>query len=325
MILSRTRLSQEKKELGFRQEIIEKVAWLMEILNAISEDSYLAKRLVLKGGTALNLFHFDLPRLSVDADLNYIGTSERSMMLEERPKVENRIIGLFERMGLHLIRFPKEHAGGKMIWRYPSALGNQGNIEVDLNFMYRVPLLPIESKHSIVLAGKQIKNLQVLDIHELAAGKLTALLERQTGRDFFDANKLFQSNKINKDKLRLVFVLYAAMCTKRDMLKLSIPKIVVDYQDLQNKLIPVMKNNFSDEFHSTNDWIDNITNNVRSGFHDLLPFSAPEETFIRSVVSKGNINPELFMNDEDTIKFELIKLHPALLWAGHKAKKDNRK
>lgn len=102
MILSKERLLKEKQTSGYRQEIIEKVIWLMEILNAIADDSYLSTRLALKGGTALNLFHFDLPRLSVDADLNYIGAIDRGTMLSERPEVENRIKNLFERMKIYL-------------------------------------------------------------------------------------------------------------------------------------------------------------------------------------------------------------------------------
>src|SRR3989338_2274336 len=110
MILSNARLETN----GYRQEIIEKVVWLMELLCAIADDSYLTTRVALKGGTALNLFHFNLPRLSVDADLNYIGAVDRETMLEERPDVENRMKLLFERMGLKMIRYPKQHAGGKM-------------------------------------------------------------------------------------------------------------------------------------------------------------------------------------------------------------------
>jgi hypothetical protein len=41
--------------------------------------------MALKGGTALNLFHFDVPRLSVDIDLNYVGAIERDTMLAENP------------------------------------------------------------------------------------------------------------------------------------------------------------------------------------------------------------------------------------------------
>lgn len=319
MIVSKERLLQEKKNSGYRQEIIEKVFWLIELLNAIADDSYLKTRLALKGGTALNLFHFNLPRLSVDADLNYIGGVDRATMLEERPDVENRMKSLFERMGLKILRHPKEHAGGKMVWRYPSALGNQGNIEVDLNFMYRVPLLPIEYRDSLILAGKQVKRLQVLDIHELAAGKLTALLERQTGRDFFDANELFQYADIDKNKLRIIFVLYAAMCSKKDMLNLTFEDITVDYKDLSNKLIPVMRNSFCDGFTSTEDWTENLINHVRCGFNALLPFTPDEEAFIRSIKNGSGVKPELFLNDTYPIDFSIIKKHPALLWANMKS------
>lgn len=321
MILSKERLLKEKQTSGYRQEIIEKVIWLMELLNAIADDSYLSTRLALKGGTALNLFHFDLPRLSVDADLNYIGAIDRNTMLEERPEIENRIKRLFERMGLTMLRNPKEYAGGKMVWRYPSALGNQGNIEVDINFMYRVPLLPTEQRNSITMAGKQVTNLQVLDIHEVAAGKLTALLERQTGRDFFDANELFKYAEIDKNKLRTIFVLYSAMCSKKNMLSLTVNDITVDHRDLKNKLIPVMKNNFFDGFSSIKEWTTAIINNTRKGFDTLLPYTSSEAEFIRSVINGIGVKPELFIHNENLVDFSLIKKHPALLWAKKRIRK----
>ena len=316
MILSNARLETN----GYRQEIIEKVVWLMELLCAIADDSYLTTRVALKGGTALNLFHFNLPRLSVDADLNYIGAVDRETMLEERPDVENRMKLLFERMGLKMIRYPKQHAGGKMVWRYPSRFGNQGNIAVDLNFMYRIPLLPIEHRESIVVAGQQVKNLPVLDIHELAAGKLTALLERQTGRDFFDVNELFQYPEIDPHKLRIIFVLYAAMCSKKNMLNITLDDMTVDYKDLKNKLIPVMKKHFSDGFASTDDWVTHMINNVRHVFNTLLPFTSAEKAFIRAIRNGAGIKPELFIRDSRLIDFNAIKKHPALLWAEMKMK-----
>jgi len=83
MILSKERLLIEASASGFRSEILEKVLVLMKLLEELHKDAYLQNRLVLKGGTALNLFHFGLPRLSVDADLNYIGHVNREIMLEE--------------------------------------------------------------------------------------------------------------------------------------------------------------------------------------------------------------------------------------------------
>ena len=67
-------LIRESNQTGFRAEILEKVWQLMNVLEGINAHPYLQERLVLKGGTALNLFVFDLPRLSVDIDLNYIGS-----------------------------------------------------------------------------------------------------------------------------------------------------------------------------------------------------------------------------------------------------------
>jgi hypothetical protein len=159
----------------------------------------------------------------------------------------------------------------------------------------------------------------VLDIHELAAGKLTALLERQTGRDLFDANQLFQYKEINKEKLRLLFVLYSAMCSKKNILKIGIDDIDVNLADLKNKLVPVMKSAFFDGFSSVEEWTGRIVENVRSGFGCLLPFSALEEAFILSVMLGEGIKPELITSDPSLRG--VIKAHPALLWAQKRAKR----
>ena len=68
--------------------MLEKAARLLAVLNAVREQPFLDGKLVLKGGTALNLFVFDVPRLSVDIDLNYVGNASRDAMLEERPKLD---------------------------------------------------------------------------------------------------------------------------------------------------------------------------------------------------------------------------------------------
>jgi predicted nucleotidyltransferase component of viral defense system len=67
----------------------------MSILDGINTHPFLKNRLVLKGGTALNLFFFEVPRLSVDIDLNYVGKTERQEMLLERPEVERALESVF--------------------------------------------------------------------------------------------------------------------------------------------------------------------------------------------------------------------------------------
>jgi hypothetical protein len=62
---------------GFIQNSLEKVLRLVELLTQLARHPFLKTCFALKGGTALNLFVFDMPRLSVDADLNYVRTVER--------------------------------------------------------------------------------------------------------------------------------------------------------------------------------------------------------------------------------------------------------
>lgn len=70
-------------ETGYLPDTLEKVLRLLDLLDEIAGDPMLSERLVLKGGTALNVFYLDLDRLSVDIDLNYIGALDVTTMQNE--------------------------------------------------------------------------------------------------------------------------------------------------------------------------------------------------------------------------------------------------
>ena len=153
MILSPQRLQREAIATGFRPESLEKVIRLISLLEGIFREPELRGRLALKGGTALNLFLFDVPRLSVDIDLNYIGAVDREGMEAERPSLEARLQAIFVADGFQVRRMPDEHAGGKWQLRYQGAHGQGGNLGVDLNFLHRVPLEPVTVLDSKVLGS----------------------------------------------------------------------------------------------------------------------------------------------------------------------------
>ena len=73
MKISHEMLKNQAELTGFRTDILEKVGLLMHLLEAVRSHPFLKGRLALKGGTALNLFVFDVPRLSIDIDLNKTG------------------------------------------------------------------------------------------------------------------------------------------------------------------------------------------------------------------------------------------------------------
>ena len=97
MKISLERLAADADATGFQPDMLEKVAQLLGLLEALCSHPFLDGKLVLKGGTALNLFMFDVPRLSVDIDLNYVGAPDREAMLEERPMIEEAMQAVFGR------------------------------------------------------------------------------------------------------------------------------------------------------------------------------------------------------------------------------------
>lgn len=319
MKISKEALQQESKLTGFKIEHLEKVFILMDLLTDFSTFPQLKNKIVLKGGTALNLFIFNLPRLSVDIDLNYIGNIDKDAMQAERPSIQEAIHAICERNGLTLDRNPNRHAGGKMIWRYSSALGQMGNLEIDLNFIYRVPLWPIDFKSSCLVGSKQIHNVPVLDIHELSAGKLTALIDRKTGRDIFDAFHLLKRDDINFEKLRLALVIYSGINRKMDLRRIIPQDITVNVKDLKNRLVPLLNKNDVTTMGSISTWSNNLVQQCQKDFSRLLPITNKEREFLTNLLDEGLIEPQLISDDGNLINN--IKNHPAVRWSAQQAKK----
>jgi predicted nucleotidyltransferase component of viral defense system len=311
MRISRERLLSEAETTGFRPDVLEKAIYLLKLLEGLRSHPFLKGRLALKGGTALNLFVFDVPRLSVDIDLNYIGAMERETMIAERPKIEEAIQAVCLREGLAVRRVPVEHAGGKWSLRYESALVGGGNLDVDVNFMLRVPLWPVVICDSKPLGAYQSTNIPLLDINELAAGKLTALLTRRQARDLFDAHQLLKGGVLNQKRLRLAFVVYGAM-SRLDWRSVSHEDIAFDERELEQRLMPVLHRD--SEFHAVepSQWAGRLVQECREALAVVLPFSQAELGFLGRLLDHGEIEPSLITRDASLV--DKLKHHPMLLW-----------
>jgi len=309
MKVSREKLTSESQTTGFRPEVLEKVIHLLNLLEGFSRHPFLKGRLALKGGTALNLFLLDVPRLSVDIDLNYVGAVDRGTMMAERPKVEQAVQAVCSREGMNITRVPTDHAGGKWRLRYDSALGEGGNLEVDLNFMFRVPLWPITLRNAKV-GSYWAMQIPVLDLHELAAGKLAALLARQASRDLFDAHQLLMRSDLDHKKLRLGFVLYGAM-NRKDWRTVTVEDVGYDPRELENQLIPVVRSEFLAK-QKAGDWAAAMIAECRDRLGAVLPMSADEIAFLDRILDHGEIKPELLTTDDESA--ERIRTHPLLQW-----------
>jgi len=277
----------------------------------LNSHPFLKGKLALKGGSALNLFVFNVPRLSVDIDLNYIGAFELEKMLADRPKIEQAVGAVFSREGFTLKRIPIEHAGGKWRLNYQSFTGQSGNLEVDLNFMFRQPLWEVQSVDSRAIGDFRARNIPVLDIHELAAGKLAALFARHQARDLFDAHQLLCNVKLDRKRLRTAFVVYGAL-NRKDWRTICLEDVAFDPKELKRMLVPVLRENSVHGGEDISMFVQRLVSECRDQLSAVYPLSAQEMEFLDRILTKGEIEPSLLTTDTDVQN--RITLNPMLLW-----------
>lgn len=311
MEIFRQDLISQANDLGFDPKILEKVWRLLSILQTINDDPYLKSRLALKGGTALNLFFFDLPRLSVDIDLNYIGEVSPEKMLLDRPGLENSLEEVFRKERLTIQRIPNKHAGGKWRLRYSSVLGGSENLEVDLNFMFRLPIWELREKSSHFMSGKQIHNITLFNEYELAAGKFIAFFARRASRDLFDAHHLITQFPFNPEKLRFTFLLYGAM-SSLDLRTVSLEDLNFEPKELKLKLAPVLKLRTLQKSADWINWAQTMLAECKAKLSFLFPFEDNEKKFLDLLYEEGKIDATLIT--ADPVLAEQVQNHPLLKW-----------
>jgi predicted nucleotidyltransferase component of viral defense system len=311
MKISHEKLIAQAEATGFRADVLEKVGHLLGLLEALDSHPFLKGKLALKGGTALNLFVFAVPRLSVDIDLNYIGAEDREAMLAERPKIEQAVKAVIARQGLTVRRMPEEHAGGKWSLRYQSAAGQGGNLEVDLNFMFRVPLWPCALSDSHPVGAWQATQIPILDIHELAAGKIAALLARRQARDLFDSHGILHMGNLDQDRLRTAFVVYGAM-NRKDWRTVSVEDVDFDGEELARQLVPTLRVYLPEEQESSDEYGARLVEECRQALSVVLPFSEAERAFLDLLLDHGEIDSSILTADS-TLQ-QRIQKQPLLEW-----------
>lgn len=296
---------------GFKEDKVEKVLHLLNLLNALNSHPFLKGKWVLKGGTALNLFQFNLPRLSIDIDLNYIGALDRDEMQAERPKIEQAMQAVFSREGFVIKKIPHEHAGGKWRLSYQSYTGQSGNLEVDISYMFRQPLWDIQSMDSFPLGNFLSKNIPVLDIHELVAGKIAALLSRGQGRDLFDTHQILGMQDLKKDRLRIAFVTYGGM-NRKDWRTVTIKDVDFDTKELIRLLFPTLHIRDMKDLVSPAEFGALLVKECRERLSVVLPFTGSEVAFLDLLLDQGVIDPSLLTADKSLQK--RIQSQPMLEW-----------
>lgn len=298
-------------ETGLQAGTLEKVLRLLDVLQEIARDPVLAEKLVLKGGTALNVFHLRLDRLSVDIDLNYVGVLDRAAMEADRPQVDAALNRLLTSQGYAVRRQPDDHAGGKWIARFASALGGGATLEVDINYMSRQPLFGSARMDSIDLAGTRAVAVPVLDLHEIVAGKLVALIDRQAARDLFDARRILAIPDLNWSYVKAAVLAYGA-AGRRDWREASIRDIGGDARELRQKLTLCLPRQTFAAPGGVETWIEESVAICQVGLAFPFDLTEGEHAFLDGVLERGEIDPTRLTAPEEVR--DRIAAMPMLAW-----------
>lgn len=199
------KLGKQARELGFIRDTLEKVFRLSEILKYINIDPLLRESLALKGGTAINMTIFNLPRLSVDIDLDYTHNDSREEMFEERQKISDSVLKYMAMSGYELSPKSKSyHSLDSYVFSYANTAGMKDNIKVEINYSLRSHILPSEQRSIETLGILDSFKVNSLASIEIFASKIVALLTRTAARDLYDINNMIYFGLFDETELPLL-------------------------------------------------------------------------------------------------------------------------
>jgi len=250
----------------------EQVALLVEVLPYVAKEDCFA----LKGGTAINLFYKNLPRLSVDIDLTYIKFDNRQTAYTNINTALGNIIENINKAG-YLARLQGNNAEKKIICSNPKA-----TIKIEPNYTirgyaYEPTILSICKEAEKMFSYAEI---QVVSKAELYGGKICAALDRQHPRDLFDIKELLDNNELTDDIIKgFIILLLGAGRPLHEMLN---PNIIDQSQVFKNEFYGMSNKKFTYDNHieTLKILVDTVNTNIKRNYKDfLLDFVRLEHDF----------------------------------------------
>ena len=290
---------------GFDAVQLEKVIRLRQLLIELRKHPFLRERLILKGGTAVNLFYLELARLSVDIDLNYIGQLDREEMQRERPEIAKATEQITKALGYKVQRGAEDYALAEWFLTYQNHAGSFDQIQIEINFLMRASALAPQLRQAISIGDEAACEFPVLAIEELFAGKIRAMIDRQHPRDLYDLFRFRKANlSYDSDVMRKLAVLFGSTLN-RDLRSYNVSRFAdVDEEAIKRLLYPLLKAGD----RPTEGEMFAVAKPILEGVLD----HRREANFLEAMAA-GKYQPELLFPKDAGI-VDRIRRHPALLW-----------
>lgn len=307
-VYDKAEIGRAAQQHGFVRDTFEKVLRLREILRYLNKEEYLGEHLLLKGGTAINLMVFNLPRLSVDIDMDYTPNDTKKDMLEARERITTLLKGYMEAEGYQLSKGSRfTHSLDAFYYQYQNAGGNKDMIKIELNYSLRAHILEPVHRRILPEAFDDGMTIRMAAPMELFAAKGNALISRAAARDLYDWGNLIAENLFadERDMFRKCFAFYATISA--ETVNRSFDTSAIDslkFDKIRRELLPVLskKDNFK---------LDERKQQAKDHIADLMQLTDREQEYMDLFIAKEYV-PELLFDDEEIV--ERIKEHPMAIW-----------
>ena len=219
----------------------------------------------LKGGTAINLFERELPRLSVDIDLTYLPVEGRQTTLDNISQSLSRIKSDIESHinGVSVTTTKREGQDAKI-----NCQSNEAQIKIEVNTVTRGHIYPTRRmivSEKVEEEFEKFAEINVVSHAELFGGKICAAMDRQHPRDLFDVKILLEEEGLTTEVKNGFLV--ALLSHMRPINEVLMPNFVDnrdaynnqfagmtgiefsydDYEDTRARLIQTIKNTIKPE------------------------------------------------------------------------------
>ena len=307
-IYNKVEIGRAAKQHGFVRDTFEKVLRLKEILCYLNEEKYLREHLLLKGGTAINLTVFNLPRLSVDIDMDYTPNDTKEDMLKAREKITTLIKDYMNAEGYQLSKGSRfTHSLDAFYYQYQNAGGNRDMIKIELNYSLRAHILEPVHRRILSDAFDDGMTIRMVAPMEIFAAKGNALISRAAARDLYDWGNMIAENLFEdeRDMFRKCFVFYATISA--DTVNSNFDTSAIDslnFDKIRRDLFPVLskKDNFM---------LDERKRQAKDYIAEMLQLTESEQEYMDRFIAKEYV-PEFLFDDKEIV--ERIKNHPMAIW-----------
>ena len=320
MEFDRRIIGKQAQELGFIRDTFEKTYRLAGIMKFIGNDPFLSEALALKGGTAINLTIFNLPRLSVDVDLDFAYNLSR----EETDGMRRRITADIDKYMIangyarSIVKSKLHHTLDSGVFVYQNAGGRPDNIKVEINYSLRVHVLPLVRRPIETAGIFEPASVLSLSPIEIFAAKIVALLTRAAARDLYDLNNavyfgLFDETQT--DTLRKCAVFYSAVGGGDEPAAFDLSRMdTITWHKIKTDLLPVIRKD--DKFD-----LEAAQKRVKAWLSELLVLTDKERDFI-SAFREKEYRPELLYDGDE---LERVRAHPMAVWKTQPREREARK